>query len=439
MLQAPRALSFRSLVIRTGTLQALALGACSGPDLAPATPVALPDERIPLSIPEGGYCGPARSAAFPAEPQSPASGVVDADGTCAGSGGVSIAEIPPSPIAPLGVGYPDVPSTLPPHVAYLTFDDGPSEWTNDFLDILKEKGVLATFFVNAKNLKGDAGLDGTYRDLSGNSIVFRDVLARAVREGHWLGNHTVNHPDLAHITRAQITGEIEENELLVNRALVRAGEKPRILSLFRPPYGSPWFAAVPVSPAQLSSARISNHGLNILWTVASTDSNDWAIGEGYSRTASPIRDVNPPSYAVKMERVKQAVLSSRPVVAGEGFIVLMHDTHDATRDVLSDIIDGLVAAGYTFDTIEHYVDWRWGRPSMDLTPGPGLYQACVAQRNWGCVSFGVPVGTDRTREVCGALVVRLRGSRWCGRFGRTDGGPSAVRRDGHRRAAVRIR
>jgi hypothetical protein len=68
---------------------------------------------------------------------------------------------------------------------------------------------------------------------------------------------------------------------------------------------------------------------------------------------------------------------------------------------LADVIDALAGAGYSFDTIEDYVAWRWNRPSIDLTPGPALYQACVEERNWGCLSFGVPVGTDRAHEVCG--------------------------------------
>ena len=33
---------------------------------------------------------------------------------------------------------------------YLTFDDGPSDHTNEILDILKENGVKATFFVVGK-------------------------------------------------------------------------------------------------------------------------------------------------------------------------------------------------------------------------------------------------------------------------------------------------
>jgi hypothetical protein len=74
----------------------------------------------------------------------------------------------------------------------------------------------------------------------------------------------------------------------------------------------------------------------------------------------------------------------------------MHDTHDTTRDALPAIIDGLVAAGYTFQTIEQYVQQRWGRPSIEMTPGPSMYSASVAENNWGCQEF-------TSSEVCGRM------------------------------------
>jgi peptidoglycan/xylan/chitin deacetylase (PgdA/CDA1 family) len=311
-----------------------------------------------------------------------------------------------SPLRPFGVGYPGALHVLPPRVAYLTFDDGPSEWTHEFLDILKDKGVRATFFVTAKQLKGELGLDATYQDESGQTIVFRDVLKRELDEGHQIANHTVNHVDLAHVSNAQIKSEIDENELLVNQALVRAGGKPELLTLFRPPYGSPWFAGIAGQATPEASQRIANHGLNILWNVTSGDATDWAIGESYSRIRMPVPELGAPTFAVKRERVKQAVISNEVTLNGEGLLVLMHDTHSATRDALPEIIDGLAAQGYTFETVEHYVQWRWNRPSLDLTPGPSLYQSCVPERDWGCEALGdAPLGSDRASEVCGRMWV----------------------------------
>lgn len=382
----------------------LSVWGCSGPKLTP-TPQAEPPEsldEIEIVLPPGGRCGPQRITAEPAlVPTGPSS---SAEQECSSAQPNGVDEWY-SPVRPLGVGYPGGPTLLPPRVAYLTFDDGPSEWTPRFLDILKEKGVHATFFVTAKQLKGEPGLDGTFIDEGGNTIVFRDLLKREIDEGHQLANHTVNHADIGRITRAQLTSEIEQNELLINRALLRAGALPENLALFRPPYGSPWFTGIagPIDPSP--SERIASHALNIMWTVTSSDAADWAEGEAYSRTSRPAATPDAPTYAAKLERVKQAVIAAPATATGDGMIVLMHDTHSVTRDVLPDIIDGLAAQGYTFETIEHYVQWRWHRPSLDLAPGPSLYNSCVPDKDWGCEAFDVPVGTDRTAEVCGRMWV----------------------------------
>ncbi|MBQ6375515.1 polysaccharide deacetylase [Candidatus Saccharibacteria bacterium] len=56
---------------------------------------------------------------------------------------------------------------------YLTFDDGPGEYTGWLLDILKQYGVKATFFVTGR---GDD-----------------DLIRRAYDEGHAIGLHTMSH------------------------------------------------------------------------------------------------------------------------------------------------------------------------------------------------------------------------------------------------------
>lgn len=59
---------------------------------------------------------------------------------------------------------------------YLTFDDGPSYYTNDILDILEEYNVLATFFVvGNKNQQMD------------------DLYVRIVEDGHELAVHSYTH------------------------------------------------------------------------------------------------------------------------------------------------------------------------------------------------------------------------------------------------------
>jgi peptidoglycan/xylan/chitin deacetylase (PgdA/CDA1 family) len=74
----------------------------------------------------------------------------------------------------------------------LSFDNGPTEATADVLDVLSERGIKSSFFVIGDRLVGENE---------------RALAERAVREGHWIGNHTMSHsvqfgdsddPDLPH-------------------------------------------------------------------------------------------------------------------------------------------------------------------------------------------------------------------------------------------------
>lgn len=311
-----------------------------------------------------------------------------------------------APSRPLGFGFPDGQDLLPARVAYLTFDDGPSDWTGEVLDTLKQQSVHATFFVVANNLHGAAGLNGAYLDAGGKPGVFGDLVVRALDEGHVVGNHTSDHLDLASLTPTKVAAQLDDNERLINSFLVSTGRPSVPLTLIRPPFGSPWYHHDPMPPDQIVAEAavadiIAARGLAVMWTVDSTDSREWAQGESFTRRPGQITpDPNGPTYADKGERIKQTVLTSPAVAAGAGLIILMHDTHNATRDVLPAIITGLRAAGYTFGTVEELVRWRWGRASIELTPGPALYDGCTPERNWGCFAEqGADAGAGH--EVCG--------------------------------------
>lgn len=61
----------------------------------------------------------------------------------------------------------------------LSFDNGPTPGvTEGVLDVLWARGIRATFFVIGERLKADGG---------------RELAARAVSEGHWIGNHSLTH------------------------------------------------------------------------------------------------------------------------------------------------------------------------------------------------------------------------------------------------------
>lgn len=61
-------------------------------------------------------------------------------------------------------------------VVYLTFDDGPSQYTAEVLSILKREGVPATFFLLGQQVER-----------------YPDMVKQIVSEGHAIGNHTYNH------------------------------------------------------------------------------------------------------------------------------------------------------------------------------------------------------------------------------------------------------
>ena len=210
---------------------------------------------------------------------------------------------PPTPTAtPAATPAPD--STDPPPDASgvdcgqeqcvaLTFDDGPVQGTADLLDVLAEKGVNATFFVVGSNASAQP-----------------DLLARMVEEGHVVGNHTEDHPDLTKLARTAVRSEIEAVNDTVEAA---TGVRPALL---RPPYGAVNDTVDEVS-ADLGMAQV-------LWNV---DPEDWKDRDS----------------AI----VEKRVLAS----TGAGDIVLSHDIHETTRDAYAAIIDQLQADGYVLVTV----------------------------------------------------------------------------------------
>src|SRR2546426_9010410 len=78
----------------------------------------------------------------------------------------------------------------------LTFDDGPAPpFTEQILDILRARGIVATFFVCGRNVERHP-----------------DVARRIVAEGHTLGNHTFSHPFLCFRSRRSMAGEIDRTQ-----------------------------------------------------------------------------------------------------------------------------------------------------------------------------------------------------------------------------------
>lgn len=252
--------------------------------------------------------------------------------------------------------YPGDP--LPPRTVYLTFDDGPSDFTAQILDILKAEGVQATFFINAFDRAHPAGIAPGLNYLSR----YQETLRRMVREGHVIGNHSYTHPDFATLSRAQIEFQLSTLESQLRAVL---GAETPVIHLIRPPFGSPWLGNWN-SDRQRSKVRdiLEPRGLVMLWTIGwdSSDGVDWAGGEWFT-VSGPRYHPGGPAYERKMERELDRIL--RRATMGASGVLLMHDTHPTSRDILKTLIEELKARGYRFGTLEDYCRWRWGPEVFD--------------------------------------------------------------------------
>jgi len=159
--------------------------------------------------------------------------------------GTSPAPTTPAPTTP-GKAAVDITTCTVPGTVAITFDDGPSDFTNTLLDKLKQQKQKATFFINGNNF-------GCIYDRA-------EVIKRAFNEGHQIASHTWGHQDLATLTKEQIKYQMET----LDNALVKiTGSKPKYM---RPPFGSG-------VDKPLVMETLGEMGYQVVtWD---TDTNDW--------------------------------------------------------------------------------------------------------------------------------------------------------------------
>jgi peptidoglycan-N-acetylglucosamine deacetylase len=98
-------------------------------------------------------------------------------------------------------------------VIYLTFDDGPLPIYTEFvLDELAKFNAKACFFL-----------------IGANIVQNKELVNRILKEGHSIGNHTMNHPNAFEISHNIYLKEIEECQTVLNTFQKTV--------FFRPPYG----------------------------------------------------------------------------------------------------------------------------------------------------------------------------------------------------------
>lgn len=176
----------------------------------------------------------------------------------------------------------------------LTFDDGPGPDTPKLLDTLKAENVPATFLLVGKSV-----------------ATYPDTVTREFQEGHSLGVHTWNHPQLTKLPDDKIVKEITSTADAIKKAAPDAQ-----VNFTRPPYGA-------FNPRVISVLKSLNQA-TVIWDV---DTLDWKH-----------RDPN----AV----LKQIQQQTKP-----GSIILMHDIHPTSIQAVPEIIKYLRSQGFTMVTV----------------------------------------------------------------------------------------
>jgi len=169
----------------------------------------------------------------------------------------------------------------------LTFDDGPDDMTPQYLELLDDLGVPATFFVN------------------GNQAAAHPELVREyLKRGHQVANHGYDHTRFTKLSRRALLDQLERTEHAIGGQMTGR-------AWVRPPHGS-------INAQSLLALRTAGYVV-ALWSVDSCDFD--------------IRDSQ-----LLAEKCSPAVVSA-------GDVLLFHEGQPWTLDALPRIVAALHASG----------------------------------------------------------------------------------------------
>lgn len=282
-----------------------------------------------------------------------------------------------APLAMQHYGY----SSVAHKTLELTFDDGPDPvWTPKILDVLSKYKAPATFFVVGREV-----------------VKYPDIVAREVREGYYIGNHTLTHPDL--------TPEDVKQELTSNDRVMRA-TTGIATNLIRLPYDGNVGSIV---DSDRNTVMVDAERLGYIVSLDEFDTNDWLYGDPSRRPKTPI---------------------ALPPTTTDNLTILLHDgggDRSATVAYLQRLLPWALAQGYTFHSLsqvspEVVAGTTHIRPSVWDYESLWLYQAIW---RWPDILIGVLFTLAMISVVVGGVFnvllavgrrarYRLRGTRRAG-------------------------
>lgn len=192
-------------------------------------------------------------------------------------------------------------------VAYLTFDDGPSQAVTPLiLDLLKQENIKATFFVLGNSVKNNP-----------------ELVKREYLEGHYIANHGFGHNySKIYAKPENVLNEYNKTEEYIRKAI---GNDEYSSHLFRFPGG--YYGGKYAKVKKEAGKLLNSNNISYL---------DWNVLTGDAEGANTKEKI--------MKYIEKYVKDKGPIV------VLMHDASSKilTYETLKDVIDYLREQGYTF-------------------------------------------------------------------------------------------
>ncbi len=179
----------------------------------------------------------------------------------------------------------------------LTFDDGPNGNTLEILECLLLNNSKATFFELGNKMKAN-----------------KDITKKLYDSGMEIGSHTYSHKYLTRIERSEILNEINSVSILFNEITNDN------IKLLRAPYGSVNSEVRNLSPFPIIS-----------WDI---DTKDWLYKEPKK------------SFDIIMSNVS------------DGDIILMHDIHKETIELVKMVVPELKARGFELVTVSEMAKYK---------------------------------------------------------------------------------
>lgn len=221
----------------------------------------------------------------------------------------------------------------------LTFDDGPTNQTDDVLNALKKNGVKATFFVLGRNVDYHPAL-----------------MARMTAEGHIVANHTVTH--------ARLGRRYVRNPDLLLKEIGGAHQEiaPFLRTdqglYFRAPYGF-WKSE---HAQALNADPILKHYVGpIYWDIGGYT----AIDDAGNASSSADWDC----WRREWTADECAMGYMREIRRKKGGVVLFHDVRQRTATMVEQMLPALIRDGYTFITLDQIPAYEQYKTPPDKPSG----------------------------------------------------------------------